>query len=458
MADTRCVNAEYQLDVDVMILEHLLYHAIRAQFNALKPNFDKQAHEQNDERSWEDKEQIAERSLHALYCGRILSSSTSILADEDCLAFIEIFKRHHNDYAYSGGTSFCLTILEITILLSMRPGPSNDEPLINGSSSPTVSATISVCKQWLGEQPKFVEDRRRWLKHRERLGRVNDLGLPTRKDDILDEIAISSWAAFQQAHVTPRRSDSVAPLFVVLHRFMLLSSIIAPEVGDINRKWMELALQLMFQSALEVLSFPEQLEDPRIADGQHTTNGHLPQVPGLIECFAFGYLPTLTSSNSISETEHAINTLFASSSPASADPAENTDWTKLRSESLAQFCLPDSTANADFNAQSTRTAPLIDPKAYHARVARLKHKYPFDEVEAKLLQCLEHFWILNCSEEVSGKPVLVQIEEGRLEGLNEKEFDDFIVRVGLQRDEKGMLSFKAFKSDNDQEKEAKVKT
>jgi hypothetical protein len=34
MADTRRVNPEYQLDVDVMILEYLLYQAIRSSWKA----------------------------------------------------------------------------------------------------------------------------------------------------------------------------------------------------------------------------------------------------------------------------------------------------------------------------------------------------------------------------------------------------------------------------------------
>jgi hypothetical protein len=34
MADTRCVNPEYQLDVDTMILEYLLYQAIRSSCKA----------------------------------------------------------------------------------------------------------------------------------------------------------------------------------------------------------------------------------------------------------------------------------------------------------------------------------------------------------------------------------------------------------------------------------------
>ena len=40
MADTRCVNPEYQLDVDVLILEYLLYNAIRAQFKVLRPRYE----------------------------------------------------------------------------------------------------------------------------------------------------------------------------------------------------------------------------------------------------------------------------------------------------------------------------------------------------------------------------------------------------------------------------------
>ena len=37
MADTRCVNPANQLDVDVLILEYLLYNALRAEFSVLRP-------------------------------------------------------------------------------------------------------------------------------------------------------------------------------------------------------------------------------------------------------------------------------------------------------------------------------------------------------------------------------------------------------------------------------------
>lgn len=38
MADTRCANPAYQLDVDIMILEYVLYHAIKCQLAVLTPS------------------------------------------------------------------------------------------------------------------------------------------------------------------------------------------------------------------------------------------------------------------------------------------------------------------------------------------------------------------------------------------------------------------------------------
>ena len=224
---------------------------------------------------------------------------------------------------------------------------------------------------------------------------------------------------------------------------MHLSSVISPEVGDINKKWMELALQLMFQSALEVLSSHEQSDGHAVANDDPATNGLSAQMPGLIECFAFGYLTKIANSPKTSETEQSINTLFASTSQDSHDQVENPDWTQLRSEFLAEFRLPNSATASSALPNSTKARQTPDPKVYHARIARLKHNHPFEDVAIKLLQCLEHFWILNCSDEVSGKPILVQIEQGRLEGLNQQEFEDFVVKVGLQRAERGLLSFRS---------------
>ena len=67
-----------------------------------------------------------------------------------------------------------------------------------------------------------------------------------------EEQIMWSWATFQESIVQPSQNDSIASIFGIVYRFMTLSSVIAPYIGDINDTWMDLALQLMFQSALEV--------------------------------------------------------------------------------------------------------------------------------------------------------------------------------------------------------------
>ena len=362
---------------------------------------------------------------------------------------MQIFKHNHKEYEFNAGMTFNLIILEIGVLLSMR----KESPLLVESSE-TPAIPISMHQQWLDEQSRIVDDRRQWLDHRETLARPEN---SLTEKEIFDETAISSWAAFQEGHLKSAGPNNISPLFSILHRFMYLSSVIAPIVGgDINKNWMELALQLMLQSALEVLSTAELSNEHSTNNETAATNGHPPQVPGLIECFAFGYLPSITDSQSVSETEQAINAMFAASSSTSPDKIENPDWVKLRSEYLSEFRHPNHTVTKDTDSTLTKTIPTRDFKAYEARIARLKHKFPFEEVEANLLRCLEHFWAVNCDSSVSGKPVLVQVEEGRLDGLNEKEFEEFLGRVGLQRDKKGAIDFKIYEDDSAESKEDKT--
>ena len=82
MADTRCVNPAYQLDIDVMILEHLLYHAIRAQFESLRPRYEKQTGHDNDEIPFRGREREAERLLHAFDSKYILTFFGSLTVND----------------------------------------------------------------------------------------------------------------------------------------------------------------------------------------------------------------------------------------------------------------------------------------------------------------------------------------------------------------------------------------
>lgn len=122
----------------------------------------------------------------------------------------------------------------------------------------------------------------------------------------------------------------------------------------------------------------------------------------------------------------AANLPSSSSSPSSspsssAPPVENPAWTRIRHAHLSEFHLPAAPSSSSSSPISTYTAHL----------SHLQQKHPRSSFEANLWRCLEHIFILNCSDGVSGKPVLVQIEEGRLAGLDEKGFEGFLARVGL---------------------------
>lgn len=60
MADTRCANPEYQLDVDVMILEYELYRAIAANIKALGPISRLRRKKDN---TWQNVKKIADQSV-----------------------------------------------------------------------------------------------------------------------------------------------------------------------------------------------------------------------------------------------------------------------------------------------------------------------------------------------------------------------------------------------------------
>jgi hypothetical protein len=277
----------------------------------------------------------------------------------------------------------------------------------------------------------------------------------------------------------------ITPLFSVLHRFMTLSSQIAPITGDISRKWMDLALQLMTQAALELLSpvtsstaiitsseqsHPQSQNAPAEADSQPSPANDEPEytaslnrnrssVPGLKECFAFGYLPDLPhlpNVSSLSENEQAISLLFTSSTDSST--RENGEWTRLRKSKMGLFRLPrpdpgqhtgggydkgneGENANGrdvgdtnDYHTSHVNNTDNTDSQShnhevtkfriYEERISRLKSRFPFPAVQKELMECLEHFWRLNCADDVSGVPVLVGIEMGsvkiggvRLEGF-----------------------------------------
>lgn len=66
-------------------------------------------------------------------------------------------------------------------------------------------------------------------------------------------------------------------------------------------------------------------------------------------------------------------------------------------------------------------------------IAALHTKYPLATSLKNATTCLKHLWSVNTRPDLSGKPVLNQIEEGRLQGYTPEEFKVFSERAGLGR-------------------------
>jgi len=105
-------------------------------------------------------------------------------------------------------------------------------------------------------------------------------------------------------------------------------------------------------------------------------------------------------------------------------------WTSTRHKYLSEF----------------RLSPVRDPvssirDSCKRRLARLSQKYPEPAFHSDLINYMEGIWKLNNSKDVSGKPILVQIEEGELEGLDRDEFEGFMIKCGLKKDESDTQRF-----------------
>jgi hypothetical protein len=342
---------------------------------------------------------------------------------------MRIFKATHSDYTFEKGTSFNIKLLETMVLINMTSYAGE----VDSSVVPAILIPGNMKQQWRNDYSQVLYDRNCWLQHREDLVQSRSDGQHLETQIRVEEFTSSTWSAFQNAIVA---GNSHSMLLSVLHRFMALSAeisrIVRDDRGDeISDKWIDLALETMLQSALSLLS-PSNNDTP--LEPVLNTNGHTPPKPGLKDCFAFGFLPSLSSAT-FSETDLLINDMFASTDPDSNALIENPSWTTARANFLAEFRLPTSPSTPG----PSQPSASINPGPFLARLAKLRHKYPFPAFRRNLFRCLEHFFIINMN--VRGKPVLVQIEDGELGELNEGEFEGFLARVGLLRDESGKIDF-----------------
>ena len=379
--DTRSAKADLQGEVDVMILEHTLFHAVEARFSALSVGVQSS-----------DGEVQAEESLRLLH---IFDS------------FIQIFNHHHPRYEHTPALHFRLDILEFLVLLSG----------LSSTSSPQISEKMLEALKVRARDD--IKARRRWQVARQRYLRQLD------KCPATPSAAAAHRDVEQETYVTWRsppgteccsESQAVDALILcsLLQRFMVISAKFTDLIEQrIVPRWMAIACELMLQASVE--SLRSQIHNHR---GDY--------LPSMEDCFAWGHNnsgnspATHSTADYDEEMTEMVNKMFQLpsdfySTPALEDPA----WTKQRMDTLNEFSFSTSPSAAD----------LI------RRLERLADKYPLIDFVHELVGVMQNIWALSCRVEYLGKPVLVEIEEGHLQSLDifGADFKEFASEVGLKR-------------------------
>ncbi|RMZ91810.1 hypothetical protein DV736_g944, partial [Chaetothyriales sp. CBS 134916] len=365
-------NPEYQLEVDVLILEYLLYQALRSFFQSVNspPSFSDGHSACNTER---------------------INAYDSELRSFDF--FMRNFRAQHPSHELEAGTRWSIRLLELVLLLQQHREYSA------GNQADDFAMCAESRQLELKERSDVLQQRRAWSRARSRSPpsqvEISDI-------DIEDAI-FHAWAGYQSAagQAGSTQHHHALPLFEVLHRFIDLSAEIADVMGNLKDKLMRLACDIMLQTALQVLSLSQSSSSLPIGDASANGSDIPPElaqpIPTLSDIFAYGYVAD----------DHHCDSNSSYSSFSTVDSPTN-------QITILEFQIP--------------TRSTHHQAVFSARLARLKHKYPYAPVEASLLRCLDHFWVLNHDPSLRGKPVLVQIEEGGLQGLSNDEFAAFLER------------------------------
>lgn len=194
---------------------------------------------------------------------------------------------------------------------------------------------------------------------------------------------------------------SRVPLLDMLPDFLVLSARTALLLGQtVSRQWMDLAASFMFQAALE----------------HYTTNAP----SGLNEldiAFAWGWVKGGSSLQERYDDEVSSDDAIAASDIIEINDA---------------FCSPDGDAQID-GWQATRLEYkarflAIGQKPWDEHVDDLARRFTPHHFEQRLLDYLDSLFI-----QIQTRPILVQMEEGQVEGLSRSETNDLRRRAFTNR-------------------------
>ncbi|TKA32137.1 hypothetical protein B0A50_01385 [Salinomyces thailandicus] len=365
----RTAQDDTALEVDIMILDYLAHQAIHACIASRSPS------------------------------SRRTFSLSHNLAMTD--SFLALLTARHPHYALDADLRFRLQLLQLTALFTQR--------LTRNPTTPPIHAL-----QHLREQnSRRAHD---WLARTQRFIPSQMLCIPTVSQANIDR----NRAYTRDALDVPHESGDAAPhygtsssvsLLDLLPLFMRVSAarqaLLAATTPDsgLTLQWMHLACEFMVQACLE------QGLERRVLEREE---GKL-EVEVINEAFAWGYASPSSSESKEQgeegEEQHKeascdeVNDMFE-------DPVYETeieDWSELKRTYLARLT-PDAhsrTSDADTNDAIARPLPLAT----------------FEQAILTFLQALA---------ESLERPVLVQLEEGRLEGFSREATEELARDWGVE--------------------------
>lgn len=239
-------------------------------------------------------------------------------------------------------------------------------------------------------------------------------------------------------HVRNRRlslADHLFPLFIWISGDLFEIS----KTPRLSLEWMKLATQFMVQAAIDILEEPDLL-----ASGPDVVHNLLQ------ECFAWGSLDEPLSLPSVETIIGKLNMRgFMDIDTTAIDyvttmEARCQDMFKnseMKQRLSGGFSFSDSQAQIWKNVKQEALEDVLmtltsiqeaEEDLAHRPIELLQMRYPLAALLTDITDFITVHWKLLHSKAWHGKPVLVQIEEGGIDGLTSAEFEDFKDRADIR--------------------------
>ncbi len=368
MVDARCSNPAYALDVDAMILDYLLYNTTKAHLDDFRSG------------------------------GSSSGSATSLIQVFD--TSLSLFKHNHPNYQLPEKTDFSLKLLEFVVLFTRRKDPR--------------TLSTSTISQLQGASQRNIPIRTKWWDD-------TQVGNSSPYNEIF-----GSWRGFCQPTTGSTesrkqlhsRASKIILLQDILSNFLDLSASMSVNiVQNVTEQWMHIAAEFMMQSAWEKYAYlaTEGDEEP------------------LKVAFAWGWRSPQDWWDELSDLkdevkllEYRVIGMFGvdeDDEETMAVVGEWLDWTRIRGQYLSCFSMGLDLDEELGHTYDQSTSQQRRQKWQLQQLKDIAARFPMDAFEGKVVDFLEGLW------ELEQKPLLVQIEEGKVDGLTSEEFEEFKASV-----------------------------